>query len=364
MLKKFRSLMQNALTAPSAQQAAAPPVPDDPAPGVIIIDGMPPFPLTQHLALHHGFPILDWQAVRAWLESIPGGAPARLARSACARAWLLHFRDNMNGRDKLNGGDSPSPRYELLETESALLLSALRPNQARAALEFMSRTQGRVGRVLKGLASTRIQDKQLLIVFERAEPYYDYVSYYYPEQGGEFPTTGGVHVGKGYGHYVVHGDKLNALERVIAHEMTHGQLAHLRLPAWLNEGIAVNTERQLAGAGYSRYTPREMHARHRAHWNAHEIQKLWSGDAFDDARDDNQHLAYDLARIIVEQLARDWPRFTRFALNATPNDGGAQAAREHLGMDLGDVARALLERPDTVPWTPAPETWRKEEVGV
>lgn len=357
MLRRFRSLVQNALTAPSAQKAGAPPTLDELAPGAISIEGIPPFPITEHLALHHGFPILDWQAVRDWLETGPAGAPTRAARNACARGWLLHLRDSLNG-----GG--PSPRYALRDSESALLLSALPPNQARAALEFMSRTQARVGRVLKGLARTRVRDKQVLIVFGDAAPYYDYVSYYYPEQGGEFPTTGGVHVGEGYGHYVVHGDNLSALERVIAHEMTHGQLAHLRLPAWLNEGIAVNTERQLAGAGYGRHTPREMHARHRAHWNADEIQKFWSGDAFHDPRDDNQHLAYDLARIIVEQLARDWPRFTRFALHAAPEDSGAQAAREHLGIDLGDVARALLERPDTVPWTPAPETWGKEGVGV
>ena len=32
------------------------------------------------------------------------------------------------------------------------------------------------------------------------------------------------------------------------HEMTHGSVAHLPLPLWLNEGLAVNTERRLAGA--------------------------------------------------------------------------------------------------------------------
>lgn len=361
MFKQFRSFVQNALANPSASKTAPPPAPpaasplsalSQAAPGEVCLDGMPPFPLTRHLTMHHGFPILDWAAVNAWLAEAPADAPKRHAWNACARGWLLHFRDMLPAH------------YALYQAGSALLLSALPLNQANAELEFMNRTQARVGRMLKGLASTRLQAKQIVLVFDNTEPYYDYVSYYYPERGGEFAATGGVYVNKGCGHYVLHGNNLGALERVIAHEMTHGQLAHLSLPRWLDEGIAINTERRLAGAGYSGQTPRELHERHRAHWNAGEIQKLWSGDAFFDPQSDHQHLSYDLARIIVEQIARDWPRFTRFALSATPEDGGAQAARKHLGMDLGDIVRALLERPDTEPWTPAPETWRKQEVEV
>jgi hypothetical protein len=68
-------------------------------------------------------------------------------------------------------------------------------------------------------------------------------------------------------------------------------------------------------------------------------------------------LSYDLARIIVEQLAKDWPRFEAFALAASHADGGDAAARAHFGVDLGEIARALLEQPEARGWAPNPSSW-------
>ncbi len=59
---------------------------------------------------------------------------------------------------------------------------------------------------------------------------------------------------------------------------------------------------------------------------------------------DGNLLSYDLARILVAYMAKDWEAFRRFVLAANMADGGAAAAREHLGADLGKLACALLGR--------------------
>lgn len=146
-------------------------------------------------------------------------------------------------------------------------------------------------------------------------------------------------------------DDLRAVEPVIAHEMTHGCLGHLPIPAWLNEGIAVNTEQRLCPARLP--DPREMQQRHRAFWGPAKVQQFWSGQSFL-RPDEGNELSYDLARILVAQFSADWDRFRPFVLAATFDDAGAAAAREHLGLALGDVIPALLQKEPALQWSPDP----------
>lgn len=150
---------------------------------------------------------------------------------------------------------------------------------------------------------------------------------------------------------------LRAIEPVIAHELTHACLSHLPIPAWLNEGIAVNTEHRLHPPARADFTPRQMHERHRGFWGAAEIQEFWSGRSFL-RPDEGNELSYDLARIIVSQFAADWGSFRAFAQAARIEDGAAAAAGEHLGVGLGDVVSALLEKPPSPQWAPAPGAWQ------
>jgi hypothetical protein len=265
------------------------------------------------------------------------------AWTACERAWLLHFRDALG------------KGFCLQESDSAMLVSSLEPHLRAATLEYIGRTQRRVRAVLAGLAQVAPWGKDLLVVFDDEERYYEYVSYYYPERG-DFALSGGMHIHKGCSHFATVKNDLRAIEPVIAHEMTHGCVTHLPLPMWLNEGLAVNTERRLAPPPGLLYTADQMHAKHLGFWGKEEIQEFWSGRSFD-RQDDGNMLSYDLARIIVEQLAGDWPRFEAFALAARHEDGGDAAAREHFGMDLGQIARSLLEQPDALGWTPDPGSW-------
>ncbi len=109
------------------------------APEWVTLRGGLEFPIAQHLARHHGYPIADWAKVRAWVDGLDPAARRGEAWSACERAWLLHFRDAL-GKD-----------FRLEESGSAALVSSLAPNFARAALEFIARTERRIGAVLKGV---------------------------------------------------------------------------------------------------------------------------------------------------------------------------------------------------------------------
>ena len=311
---------------------------------VAVKDGLE-FPLAQHLARHEGYPIVDWEKVRGWVDALEEARRAE-AWMACERAWLLHFREALGAGFRLD------------ESDTAALVSSLEPGVARATLEFMARTERRIGAVLKGVVEPAPWGKDILILFDDGEGYYRYVSRYYPETG-EFATSGGMHLDAGCSHFVAVKNDLRVLEAMIVHEMTHASLGHLSLPLWLNEGLAVNTERRLAGAAHQPLGSLEkLHEKMRRFWSVLSIQAFWSGESFHRPGDANE-LSYELARIIVEQLARDWEPFARFVRSAKAEDAGAAAARECLGLDLGEVATALLERETPKSWSPDPTKWEK-----
>jgi len=305
----------------------------------------PEFPVPGAMARHEGYPVPDWAKVHAWVDGLMAKARRAEAWTACERAWLLHFRDALG------------PAFRLDESAAAAIVSSLEPNVGQASVEFIERTGRRIDAVLKGIVENPPPGRDILIAFDDEESYYRYVSYYYPETG-EFAFSGGMHIDAGCGHFVTVKREMRVMEATIVHEMTHAGLEHLPLPAWLNEGLAVNTERRLAGA------PRELlggheklHDRLRRFWSVLSIQKFWSGEAFHDP--ESQALAYELARIVVEQLARDWKPFAGFVRRADRADAGAAAARERLGLDLGELVTALLERDTPKSWSPDPQKWEK-----
>lgn len=320
---------------------------DLPPPASLSAPGADDFAFAAHLEFENGFPLLDWVAAKAWVDSLPPGQARAQAWGACELAWLAHLRA------ALGGG------YRIEQQGSAVLLSALEQRVASATLAFVNKTLQRVTRVLDGIASAPDWGRDILIVFDDDETYYRYVAHAYPE-AGEFARSGGMYIQGGCGHFVTVRADLRAIEPVIAHELTHSCLSHLPIPAWLNEGLAVNTEHRVCpppGDVFgARPSPQQMHARHRAFWGAGEIQAFWSGQSFLRA-DEGNELSYDLARILVDQFARDWDRFRAFVLAADGADGGAAAATGCLGVDLGEAVAAVLEQPGGSAWAPDPRAW-------
>lgn len=307
-----------------------------------ILAGTSVFPLSRHLAYREGYPILDWEVVQSWVNSLETDDMQGQAWSAAEKAWLLHMRESLG------------QAVELAASSNATLLSSLEPNVARSTLDYMERTLQRVVEVLDGIALVPPLGKDLLLVFDDEESYYRYVSCYYPE-AGEFAFSGGMHIDAGCSHYATVKNDLRLIEPIIAHEMTHGCLGHLPLPAWLNEGLAVNVEQRIAPTP-SAHTPLQLHRKHVAFWGESEIQEFWSGKSFL-RPDDGNLLSYALARLVVEQLSRDWEAFKQFVLAAVSTDAGAAAAKEHLGVDLGEIVCDLLEKAPSLAWTPDASQW-------
>jgi len=336
MLTRLRNLFgglaeRAPATAPVVRHAVAAPL--DVASG-----SAPAFRIAEHCWGQQGYPIMDWTAAGHWVDALAGSDQAS-AWVAIERAWLLHLRDAL------------AAGFRLAESENCLLLAALEDNVANATLGFMERTLKRVVRTLDGIAQVTPEGKDILIVFDDEDAYYRYVSHAYPD-GGEFANSGGMYINGGCGHFVTVRRDLSAIEPVIAHEMTHACLAHLPIPLWLNEGLAVNTEQRLTGVQGSMYTPQEMRGMHLAFWGEAEIQEFWSGYSFQ-RLDDGNLLSYDLARILVAYMAKDWAAFRPFVLAAHHADGGAQAAHAYLHADLGELVCAILGQAYAPEWSPA-----------
>jgi hypothetical protein len=335
MLGRLRALLGSA----AAGEGEAP---RPAAPGQVAAPGGATFDFLAHLERASAFPIARWEAIAAWVESLPDGEQAK-AWGRCERAWMLHMAEALG------------PGFALREGATAMVLSSLDAKNARHALEFMERTLRRIVHVLAGVAQAAPWGKDLLILFDDADTYYQYASIYQPD-GGEFALSSGMHITRGCSHFISTKAELGVIEPVIAHEMTHGCVAHLPLPLWLNEGLAVNTEHRVAGTGQALHTPEQMRMRHLKFWGAAEVQEFWSGRSFR-RHDDGNELSYDLARILVESLSSPWEPFAAFVRDASYGDAGMAAAREHLAIDLGEAVAALLEVGEGEPFAPRPGSW-------
>jgi hypothetical protein len=339
VLKFFKSLVsghgRDADPGAAASQAVAPTT-------EIAAASFPDFMLAPHLSHHNGFPFLDWAAAQAWVGTLGEHTMQADAWARCELAWLEHLQASLG------------PAYQLRQAGEAVLLSTLEPHVAKAMLAYMGKTLQRIVRLLDGVAQAPQWGKDLLIVFDDEDTYYRYVSHYYPE-AGEFAGSSGMYINAGCGHFVTAKADMRLIEPIIAHELTHSCVSHLPIPAWLNEGLAVNTE--LSPPGPALLTPQQMHDKHLRFWGAAEIQEFWSGKSFL-RNDDGNMLSYDLARIVVAQLGSDWERFRSFVLAADLADAGAAAAEEHLGLELGAVVCALLERESDPAWMPNPGLWQ------
>jgi hypothetical protein len=314
------------------------------APPEVLEAGLERFVVEPYVSVDQGgFPRLDWEAVREWVEGLD--EPLRANAWAQAElAWLSRLSSSLGAE------------YRLETQGSAAVVSTLDANVARSTLDFMTKSLRRIFAVLEGVASSSDWGHDILLVFEDDETYYRYVSHFYGEDG-EFAASGGMFINDGCSHFVTMKSDLRVVEPVIVHEMTHGCLSHLPIPAWLNEGLAVNTERRLSPPlGPDPLTPRQMHAKHQAFWTVENIQEFWSGKSWL-RTDDGNMLSYDLARILVSKFATEWESFKQFVLVADMSDAGSSSAAEHLGVDLGAAVCAILELDPDPAWRPAPATW-------
>jgi hypothetical protein len=285
--------------------------------------------------------IPDWDRVEASLADRLKQENPHALWSKVALCWLEDLRQAL-------GSDS----YAVQASENFILLSATSARERVVFLEYAEKTQKRILRLLEGIAAQSGTGKSCVIAFASEDEYYEYVSNYYPEEG-EYAMSGGMYINAGYGHFVSVMGGMHVIEPMIAHELTHLHLAHLPIPAWLNEGLAVNTEYMLSPPPGQLYTPQELKAMHLKFWNAQTIQEFWSGKSYQ-RPDEGNLLSYDLGRQITALISSDKAKFVAFANEAHLSDAGDAAARAKLGIRLAEPVAFLLGEGD---WSPNPTLW-------
>ncbi len=287
-------------------------------------------------------PIVDWDALAAHAPQSDDRKVLDEFWTAVAFTWLERLRQSL--------GDG----YDIVESERFLLLSSLDARPAKVMLDYVEKTRRRILMLLEGIAHDTENGKICILVFRDKDTYYQYVSNYFPEEG-EFALSGGMFLQFGYGHFVFTEADMLQMEPTIAHELTHCLMQHLPIPAWLNEGIAVNTEHRLSPPlGHPLETPAELHQMHQDFWDSSTIQEFWSGKSWNHAGDSNK-LSYDLAAHCVRLASADRKAFCAFANAANSGDSGANAAVNCLGYPVAYLAQAVLGEGD---WGPKPETWK------
>ncbi|MEG1680814.1 MAG: hypothetical protein RR326_12020, partial [Stenotrophomonas sp.] len=240
---------------------------------------LPRVPVRMHWYDGTQLPIADWERIDEDAPTLMDAEAVHIHRTSAAKEWLEALNHQLG------------EHYRITESTDFLLLSNLMDRPGEVFLASCQRLLSRINRSLGELAVAQNQGKHVVMVFADEEDYYAYVSHYYPD-GGEYAMSSGMFIKAGYGHFVMPLEILDSMEPVIAHELTHCLLQHLPIPAWLNEGLAVNTEHtlypHLAAPGAQMYFPHEIAAQHAAYWNEESIQAFWSGKSFLAADDGNR----------------------------------------------------------------------------
>ena len=305
---------------------------------------MSPFPdISEHLHIKDGFCHPDWAAISAVIEKCLPESEWNSAWEAAARSWLGRIRDTLGGN------------YQIYETPHFMILSEAPMRVVKDACRFFEDSRKQVLARLEGVASDHGFGKHVVMMFASLDDYYGYIAYFYPE--GESPMSGGICLtGEGYVHFVFPTTDYTSYRTVLVHELTHGCLRHLPIPAWLNEALAMRMEQVICGSDIFRLD-QEVYDKHTAHWDSETIQQFWTGESWG-IPGDSFELSYNLAQVLWRKIEADLaaPRaaILQFILHAHFNDGGEAACHAVFDLSLGDLVTDFLGEGA---WAPTPNQW-------
>jgi len=281
----------------------------------------------------------QWKVIRAWIKEHAAAEDLAATWQGVAFDWLSRLQADLGNKYSI----SESTNFVLLTSRSAAAAqSILRTSES--AVQLLTNWLGSV-------AEKRGYGKHVILDFDTEENYYVYVSYFRPRDS-PIIASGGVFLRDGYQHIALPPSK--RMQDVLIHELAHNRLAHLPLPSWLNEGIAVNMERRVGGNKQG-MLDRDLVQKHRKYWTKETIEGFWSGTSFRDMDGKVIHLSYSLAEILVDLLVQEFPNFMDFVARANWNDAGQGAAFEVFGVTLNDIAQTFLGPGEWAP-EPQPET--------
>jgi hypothetical protein len=281
----------------------------------------------------HGIPRPAWERIRNWIED--EGDIDRIDETwdAVAANWLRRVARSL-GKE-----------YRVTESAHFQLLHPLSEREGHRMLEVSEEAYTRVTSLLGELCTFHF-GRVVAMRFTDSDHYYRYTI---QDDGGDaaLPMSGGMCMTGDFTHIICHSRTAEEFAPTLAHELSHFYTAHLPLPAWVNEGIAMTME------GVRRHLPtRESIPRHRAYWNDETIRDFWSGAIWSRAGEAFE-LSYELAAMMFEiirtELSPPPAAFRAFVLEARRDDSGAAAAKEHLRVELAELVEEFLGPGDWAP---------------
>jgi ribosomal protein L40E len=300
-------------------------------------------PLSDLSELDMGFEVVEGFSRPNWkmiYESVKGRVPEddlSAMWNYIVTKWLEELSADLGGDSRVRWSDNFYCLSDLgADATHALLTHA----------EFVVETiRGCLGKA----AWSGYHGKHVLLLFSDPDDYYAYVSYHHRE--GTHILSGGVFIRRGYAHIALPYVNTLSAQHVLVHELTHNLLCHLRIPLWLNEGLAVVIEGLVARRGF--IMSRELAERHNNHWNDTNIQIFWAGKTFDMPGDDSE-LSYSLGEVLVRLLSEKGADFIEFVKAADWRDGGQDAAINFLGQGLEEFLGGFL----------GPGNWRPQRKAI
>ncbi|HXJ57560.1 MAG TPA: hypothetical protein VNU68_12945 [Verrucomicrobiae bacterium] len=288
----------------------------------------------------------DWKVISQKIAELVSPEDRSQAWVEVVLQWLVQLRDELGGS------------YHVTESSEFFLLSALDQGDTQRVLAFAERALHAIREQFQDVAWKGFCGKHVVLLFMDDDDYYQYQAPFLRD--GINVASGGVLLGSGYVHIAISYHAGRAVRPTLAHELAHNCVAHLPLPLWLNEGVAVRVERFMTRPSEP-MLHRELADQHRNHWTETNIQEFWAGASFGQPGDP-QTLSYSLAEILVELLTGKHQQFLEFMRQAHYRDGGQTAALDCLGLSLGDVAARFLGPGDWRPYRKAlTNIWRDSE---
>ena len=244
--------------------------------------------------------------------------------------------------------------YKIFESQSFFLLIDPTDKPAKEYVLFLEQMRKTLHGALRD-AVWKGKGRHVVMLFDHREDYYKYIAPFYSE--GEHPSSGGVFLqGGGYAHIAAPYNK-DSVRRTLVHEYAHNCVAHLPLPRWLNEALAMRLEALLVSQPRM-MVDAEAREKHDEHWNDSTIQGFWSGEGWG-IPGEGVGLSYQLARVLFAKIENGFlpshDRLIAFIKQAHMRDAGEAAARQIFKFSLGDLAADFLGKGD---WAPQPEKWQ------
>ncbi|MBI5385215.1 MAG: hypothetical protein HZA90_11085 [Verrucomicrobia bacterium] len=317
----------------------------EPPPPLPAAKYVPAEAVSQACFVEQGFHRADWGKIHSWIEAHIDPLDQGDAWGEAALHWLCHLRDDLGAG------------YYVLQSKSTILLADLPLATSRWLLNYAGHAADTVQTQLRQVAWGGALGKDVVLVFSEDDDYYQYLAYH--AKDGVQPQSGGVCIHAGYTHIAIPWREEMDATNAIVHELTHDSLAHLSLPLWLNEGVAVTLQKAIApppkpvgqsdqdalfGAAIDWRPPvmwDELAERHFAFWTEENIQGFWAGTSFLEPGEPNE-LSYSLAEVLVKLLSERGAGFLNFLPEARPEDAGQAAALQVLVADLGEIAGTFL----------------------